>query len=211
MSNNDAANIVQELFVCAAFRTNKSFGRSLSPSEELFESMNYILRLLWVSAKTGKLSIFVRVNDDDGELISLLIQHTGSGCFLNNWWNVKLWTLQSTPITQIAGRSSMNPCNWPEKLLFTRSLPGSKTRAIISGWLVCAVFVDRPTKPPPLPPPFRRVGANILVKQTSTNPLDQSVSALLWLNDHYHCPHHHYHDHRHPPLSVWWWHSCGFI
>ena len=46
VSNNDAANIVQELFVCAAFRTNKSFGRSLSPSEELFESMNYILRLL---------------------------------------------------------------------------------------------------------------------------------------------------------------------
>ena len=29
VSNNDAANIVQELFVCAAFRTNKSFGRSL--------------------------------------------------------------------------------------------------------------------------------------------------------------------------------------
>lgn len=29
VSDNDAANIVQELFVCAAFRTNKSFGRSL--------------------------------------------------------------------------------------------------------------------------------------------------------------------------------------
>ena len=46
VSSSDAANIVQELFVCAAFRTNKSFGRSLSSSEELFESMNYILRLL---------------------------------------------------------------------------------------------------------------------------------------------------------------------
>ena len=48
VSSSDAANIVQELFVCAAFRTNKSFGRSLaaSPSEQLFESMNYILRLL---------------------------------------------------------------------------------------------------------------------------------------------------------------------
>ena len=162
VSNNDAANIVQELFVCAAFRTNKSFGRSLSPSEELFESMNYILRLLWVSAKTGKLSIFVRVNDDDGELISLLIQHTGSGCFLNNWRKVKLWTLQSTPITQIAGRSSMNPCNWPEKLLFTR-LPlvlGPKQEPLFQvDWCALSLWTD-PLNPRPffLRPPLLQEG-----------------------------------------------------
>ena len=157
LSNNDAGNIVSQLFVCRAFRTNKSFGRSRSPSEELFESMNYILCLLWAPAKTRKLSIFVEVNDDAWEMICLLI-YTVSGYFLNNWWNVKLQCHGLDPLKHSHNSNCWpqfyEPLNWPEKLLFTPLSPvsGSTTRAIISGWLVCAVFVDRPTKPPPLTP-----------------------------------------------------------
>ena len=105
--------------------------------------------------------------------------HGSRGCFLNNWWNAKLWTLRSTPITQIAGHSSMNPCNWPEKLLFTLSLSSPKQGPLFQvDWCALSLWTDplnpRPFFFLPLPPLYRRVGANILVKQTSTQILFNS-------------------------------------
>ena len=216
LSNNDAGNIVSQLFVCRAFRTNKSFGRSRSPSEELFESMNYILCLLWAPAKTRKLSIFVEVNDDAWEMICLLI-YTVSGYFLNNWWNVKLQCHGLDPLKHSHNSNCWpqfyEPLNWPEKLLFTLlPSPGPQQEPLFQvDWCALSLWTD-PLNPRPWPlyPPSPLRG-NILVKQTSTKPRDQSVSRLLWLNRHYQCPHHHhYHDH-HPPSPVWSWHSCGFI
>ena len=80
---------------------------------------------------------------------------------------------------------------------------------------MCAVFVDRPTKPPPLllPPSPRYTGGLGLISWSNRRPLKSFLTVSVWasvvgwslsLS----------------PSSLsssalassdWWWHSCGFI
>ncbi len=138
--------------------------------------------------------------------------HGSRGCFLNNWWNAKLWTLRSTPITQIAGHSSMNPCNWPEKLLFTLSLSSPKQGPLFQvDWCALSLWTD-PLNPRPFPSFPSPLGLG-LISWSNRRPLKSFLTVSVWASVVGWSLSLSLSSLSSSALvsSDWWWHSCGFI